>query len=372
MSKMNTTPKETLEDGKSLGDIGAALNGPQHPAKLQYTDKLRSEFIFDVLDGCAFNCKGCYIPRRNSCTPDDIETAICLSDTLQEMNIACEEMFIGPTDIFTANNFYDIMENPRMYDLTSRFSLSASSTLMSDREDMRSKWILLQKHLDAAPARDFVLIVAFDLQKYLDKDRVYLDTLRENLKFFKKDTVVFAINYYENVLSSTRLITVADDIHEEFNVAIRIIPSFFRQKSTMVIEQKSRSFIDMLMFQLIGQDLPEYLSFNMFDKYFGGEGFVNLSYKDGECYITPFLFDGIPQNNDIFRIEKPLTSKNITDKLSELTTAQYAYATQTAGCHRCPLLSSCIGRKVLAYMESRDVMECVVPKALIWDDNTYI
>lgn len=370
--KMNMYPKETLADGINMGDEGSALVGPHNPAKLINTDMLRSEFVFDVLDGCAFNCAGCYIPRRNSCTPEDIVTANNIADTLQEMDISCEEMFIGPTDIFTATNFDEIMNTQAMYDLTTRFSISTSSTLMTPTKEIKKRWHVLQKHLNAAPARDFELLVAFDLQRYIANDREYLELLHTNLEMFKKDTVVFVVNYYEGMFNNTSLLHVAHNIHEEFNVPLRIIPSFFRAGATSTVERKSALFLEMLMIQLIDADIPDYLSINMFDKYFGGEGFINFSYKDGNLYLTPFIFEGIPQTHEIFRIERPYTPDSISRALKKLTTRQYQYAPETMACFNCPLLPSCVGRNVLAYMESRDLMDCIVPKTHIWDDNDYI
>lgn len=371
--KMNTYSKETLSDGVSLGPAASDMVGPHNPAKLIHTDMLRSEFIFDVLNGCAFNCVGCYIPRRNTCTPDDIESAISIANTLQEMSVTCEEMFIGPTDIFTATNFDDIMDNPRMYELTANFSISASSTLMCDTRTLKMRWHTLQKHLNNAAARDFELFVAFDLHRYINNDREYIDRLTKHLQLFVRDTVVFVVNYHEGMFNSTSLYVVAKQIHDEFNVQLRLIPSFFRLKNTERIERQVSAFKTLLVAQLPDDEpLPDYINFNMFDKYFGGDGFVNLSYKDGELYVTPYLFDGIPQTDDVFKIDRPHNAENITNKMTQLVTSQYSYATQTAGCSYCSLLPSCVGRKVLAYMESRGLIDCIIPKDNIWDRRDYV
>lgn len=370
--KMNMHPKETLAGGINLGDVGSDLIGPHNPAKLVNTDMLRSEFVFDVLNGCDFNCAGCFISRRNTCTSQDISNAIEISDTLHGMGISCEEMFIGPTDIFTATNFDEIMNDPLMYDLTARFSLTTSSTLMSDTMKMKQRWHVIQKHLNNAPARDFELFVAFDLNKYLQRDEEYLAQLTTNLKLFEKDTVVFIVNYHEGMLNHVRLLEVAEEIHNEFNVPLRIIPSFFRVNNQESVERKSRSFIEMLIMHLDGVELPEYLSFNMFDKYFGGEGFINISYKDGQLYLSPFLYEAIPQTHDMFKIDQPYNSENISSKLSNLIRQQFQYASQTYHCASCELLSSCVGKKVLTYMESRNLVECIVPKTFIWDERDYI
>lgn len=370
--KMNTYQKETLADGLNMGDDGAALIGPHNPAKLVNTDMLRSEFVLDVLDGCAFSCAGCYIPRRNTCTPKDLQLANGIADTLNEMNISCEEMFIGPTDIFTATNFDEIMNDPAMYDLTARFSISTSSTLMSSTREIKQRWHVLQKHLNAAAARDFELLVAFDLQKFIDRDSKYLDLLTTNLEMFKRDTVVFVVNFYESMFHNTSLVDVAKQIHDVFNVRLRIVPSFFRMGTHHAVESKSEAFLETLLMQLVDVDLPDYVSINMLDKYFGGEGFVNLSYKDGKLYITPFLYEGIPQTNSIFEVAEPFSADDISNALMSLTTRQYLYASHTMECSACPLLPSCIGRKVLAYMESRELVACIVPKGLIWDDQDYV
>lgn len=66
----------------------------------------------------------------------------------------------------------------------------------------------------------------------------------------------------------------------------------------------------------------------------------------------------------MFEVEG-LTVESIFEKLDNLTNTQYAFAERTSECSTCPLLSSCVSKKVLATMEQHDITECLMPKDII-------
>ena len=72
-------------------------------------DFLRTEINLDILHGCSQQCPGCFIPRKNLTKADNLET---LYNLLIEGAYYPDEITIGPTDIFDAENFNEIMNHP--------------------------------------------------------------------------------------------------------------------------------------------------------------------------------------------------------------------------------------------------------------------
>ncbi len=362
---LNFDPKETLADGISILE-GAALEGSHRPNKIAKTDQLRSEFTIDLLDGCEFSCPGCYVQKRTKVTPQDLEDCVQIMGCLKGMDISCEDLFIGPTDIFSANNLEGLMQDDNMYKLTGQFAVTCTSTLMSDPDSVKRKWDIVQDHLTKAPARDFDILVVLNEYKFLRGDVEYMTRLETNLKNFEHDTVYFMMNYDGDMLQIWDLNALSKKVKDTFNAPLRMNPSFLRVGSPRVVQPKAKAMIKMLE-----DNQGEHVVVNMFDKYFNGDGFVNLSFRKHELYATPFIYEGVPQTHEIFRIPRTdgrYTPEAINDKFRALTTRQFAYAANTAkDCASCENLTSCISRKVLAYMESRDFSECIVPRKLIRD-----
>lgn len=367
--KLNNTPQETLAGGKNLGPEGGKIDNDYTPDNLANTNHLRSEFVLDILNGCDHGCDGCYVRRKADYNSQDLSDAIQISNAMSEMGIINEDLFLGPTDIFSALNFETMMADPLMPQLINEYSLSTSTTLMGDTSEIERKWRLLEYHLDNAPARDFLLIVSIDVEKYINNDPEYMETLTRNLQFFVNDTVVFIVNFTKNTFNDIKLVDLANKMTDDYNVALKIIPSFFRVGNPVFVAPTAKEFTEKLLTELPSEELPSNIIFQMFDKYFGGDGFMNVSYRNHELYITPFLFEGITQTNDIFKIPRDkngnYTADIISQRFADITAQQYQYASLTNNCKDCNLLSSCISRHILAYMESRKIRNCIMPHDFI-------
>lgn len=363
--RLNAHEKETLADGVNLGEEGAALAGPHRPAKLVQTDKLRSEFTLDLLDFCEFSCPGCFVKKRTKPSPADLDDAITIMNVLKEMEVDCEDLFIGPTDIFSARNFYDLMCDSRMYQLTNTFALSCTSTLMSDADEIAKRMDVIEDHLAKAPARDFDVFVVINIEAYVRRDINYLMKFEAALRRLEKDTVYFIANFTKDMFEHISLEDLAERLYEDYNVPLRINPSFLRVGTPHIVEPQAHDLVDLIYEQLPLNGVSPHIQINMLDKYFAGYGFVNLSFRNHELFITPFIYEGIPQTHSMFRIDRPYTPATIEGALARINAQQFMYAPKTDECSGCENLASCISRGVLAYMESRNFTKCIVPRRFI-------
>jgi len=372
--KLNANQKQTLSGGVNLGVPGGTVRGPHEVGKLIDTDHIRTEFNANILTHCDFTCPGCYIRRNNDFAGEDIKQIWELTQLFQQMDFYCEEIFIGPTDIFSAKNFDDIFLNPYMSNITKIFSLSVTSTLMTDSNEIARRMRIIEKHLEQAPARDMEIFVVVDLKKYLQRDVEYLTKFEKELRLFEKDIVYFIVNFSgTGMFDEISLVDLAKSLRKTYNVELRIAPSFFRIGNPRSLTIKARQFADMLTLQLAGNGISHDVPINMLNRYFGGYGFANFTFCNHELYVMPFLFEGIPQPHNIFKVSRAngkYTSTDISTKLTELTSHQYKYAMETEECFSCESLSSCVARKVLAYMETRGIKQCILPRKLLHDKYT--
>ncbi|HAW04503.1 MAG TPA: hypothetical protein DCW83_07435, partial [Saprospirales bacterium] len=100
------------------------------------TDFLRTEINLDILHGCAQSCPGCFIPRKNLTKADNLET---LYNLLINGSYYPDEITVGPTDIFDAENFHEIMSHPYMKKLYGISAVGFTSTLLQPYAEIRDK-----------------------------------------------------------------------------------------------------------------------------------------------------------------------------------------------------------------------------------------
>ena len=157
-------------------------------------DFLRTEINLDILHGCSQMCPGCFIPRKNLTKADNLET---LYNLLIEGAYHPDEITIGPTDIFDAENFSEIMNHPYMEKLYGISGVGFTSTLLQPYSEVKEKlakiWSLY-KNIHRVPDIDFKIVL--DIDKYLDND---LDEWYKNLELFKYGSVQFRVNYHKDV-----------------------------------------------------------------------------------------------------------------------------------------------------------------------------
>jgi hypothetical protein len=115
----------------------------------------------------------------------------------------------------------------------------------------------------------------------------------------------------------------------------------------------------MFLDELRNQNIkPKYKQlYTMFDANFNGHGCTNYSFYNGNLYMNPFVFDGILQRTEEFKVDSLNTTNFLAENLS--------HATSTKECENCEYLMSCAERNVLIYMKSRNLTECVTVKEYI-------
>ena len=162
---------------------------PEHSPINQ--DFLRTEVNLDILHGCDQMCPGCFIPRKNLTNADQLKD---LYELLSNGHYYPDEIVIGPTDIFDAQNFEEIINHEYMLKLFEISAIGFTSTLLQPywvvKEKLDKIWALY-RHTKRIPDIDFKIVL--DVNKYLDDE---LDDWYKKLKLFEHGSVQFRVNYY--------------------------------------------------------------------------------------------------------------------------------------------------------------------------------
>ena len=318
-------------------------------------DFLRTEINLDILHGCSQMCPGCFIPRKNLTNSDHLTT---LYNTLLESSYYPDEIVVGPTDIFDAENFDEIMEHPAMKDLYGISAIGFLTTLNQPIEVIKEKlekiWSLYEG-IDRTPDIDFKIVL--DINQYINKDILMIDWYKK-LALFEEGSVQLRVNWYEGIFDKISYNDLCQKVFDDFNAPIVITPSFLTDRN---VRGKVDKHLKMFREDLLNQNIDSKWRnlYTFFDSRFNGYGCQNYSFYNGKIYVNPFLYDAIIQRTPEFesKIDEPTLYENLE------------YAKTTDDCNGCEFLMSCAERNIHMYMRSRKIKGCVALKEYMHHAN---
>ena len=311
------------------------------------TEFLRTEINLDILHGCTQTGPGCFITRKNLTNPDSL---VDLYNLLVKGQYFPDEVTIGPTDIFDAENFSEVMNHKGMELLYGISGVGYTSTLLQDRRAIKPKLDKIWGIYDTVHHRvaDIDFKIVFDIDKYLDGE---LDDWYKTLELFQMGSVQFRVNYYKGVFDRISYNELCRKVKEDFNAPIIIAPSFLTDRNARgKVETNLANFRKDLLDQNIEDEWKSLYTF--FDAKFNGLGCQNYSFYNGNLYLNPFLYDAIIQRTPEFKTS--MDSNTLYDNID--------YAQQVDDCNGCQFMMSCAERNVHLYMQSRGLESCVAIK----------
>lgn len=319
-------------------------------------------FQLEYLDKCQFNCKGCYVKRRNSYSSEDLEKIISLSKSFNDSDIELNEIILGPTDIFGSSNTLEIIQNPLFKKLFDHFkALTFNSTLLSSDDNILQIMNVINTEYDNLQYIE--MFVVLDIEQIDDRD--YINTLKHKLSLLGNINIIFVCNIHLIFLNYD-FAYITKIINEEFDSHVKFNPSFFRSQNTKIINKELIEFNNLMD----NIDNTSKILININDIYFGGHTYFTYIFEDSNMYISPYLFDYIFVKNDKFKIDD-ITLDKVFEKDTQLTIDQYRYSELTDECKDCQFLSSCVSKKILMYMETKDITNCILPKKMMNLYNNY-
>lgn len=343
---------------------------------LRDSRQISMDLNLDLLNGCEYNCEGCFVSKKNEFDESDIDMLLDLVNQWDNGHYDINELFIGPTDIFSASNFERLVLNPKFQEICSHFTFTCTTTLMNDYEDIKHKSELLVEHcLSDKKNREIEIFIVIDDKKYLAGDKAYLDKFNKNLELLEMYNVFFVLNVYsESMFDAMSLDELNKKINRDYNSKIRINPSYLRGSSFNHLTKYMELHKLLVEQQLTDENIGR-VFMNMIDVYFGSFTFNTYSFRNHELYVAPLLYEAIPQDVDFFKVDKTgnrYTLDGLDAKQCDMVLQQYGYSEECEECYNCDFITSCVGRNVLSYMQDRKIKKCLLPKKWFRDASKVI
>lgn len=309
--------------------------------------EIKVQFNCEVLSGCEFKCKGCFVNKlgSNMGSYDRLNNAI---DLFNDNGYRVSTINIGPTDLFGNNNVIELLQ-----DETFRECLSKVSTIqfVTTLTNISTEVIDL---LNSIPKIDgFMYDANIALQPPVDWDWIeerlsLLNGFTDDLNYYMVYNMGNDDEYNSKVLEMSKL------VEDRFDSILTLNPSFFRAPKSKVhahlIEKwKSYDFADDLM--------PK----TFIDQAQGGSLELNYTYCNERFFWTPFVYDIALIGTDEFQVKDENDIESWTEAKSFQFMEQLTYSSETENCGSCPNMMTCIDKGVLSYMKHHQLTLCTFP-----------
>lgn len=325
----------------------------------------------EVLRDCVHTCPGCFVNRRNDITDVDLTNALTMAKDMDASGLRFREVIISPTDIFSASNATEILDDPQFQELLRIHPKTRiTTTAMFSKVDW-DKWNAVFAILDDPtkyrPDMIMELLVPLDVHLLLSGDEEYYRDFSRALHYLKTETpkIVdwsFVVNVHHDEEMIANYSKITEIVRDRFDTVIEFLPSFFRTGNDDLITAHLDTWKEFLQ-STIDADNYQNIMLTIADPDHNASNTIVVNYKKNKLYISPFIYEQI-----LFEypsMETPLTAEGVMHTVGELTKQQFAYVTKTTECGTCPYLTTCVGRNVLSFMEAKSITDCVYPKDVL-------
>lgn len=307
--------------------------------------------ILDVLDNCEHSCSGCYVNRRNNACTDDELMGMCeFIEGFTSNGILLDEIAMGPTDFLSSSNLYAVLKNPHVLKMLNRNSsilLFTSPLAYSSDNDIDEFCDFVMANIN--DNTEIEISIPMSAENITDLN--FIQKTKEKIDRF--DCLPHGVTYV--VLLNMELSNDVDyealhkSVMSHFGTTMDLIPSIARSKN----KNKLKKVIDVVN-EYFNQ-LPVKNSANnvMVDHAHAGPNYKTLSFKKGEWFIAPFLYENMTINDEIFRVDD-------IDEVHRKMVSQYSRANKV--CSSCEFLPSCCSRGIIMLIDYLDTDKCICPK----------
>lgn len=346
----------------------------------------------EILEGCSYMCPGCFVKRKGNWNPRSITTFHSLAYELKDRDdIVLDDIVIGPTDFYGAQNLEEIINNQKLADAILMMpednrNIQHNCSILGSlsEKDIESKI----KSIENSPLGK--VVEAWDVQIALDLNRLmndpeYLNALDERIETFKNSSLNFEISMATNIVQGVEdiLYPAIDFIRSKYETVIEVLPSVVRSfnhsakhgnKLFEWNDMLSRLAVDPHRFKNKFHFLQGDVSHKAFH-------YSVVSIYHGDMYLSPFIYENAQIHTDDFKVDDSwhwLPDADISDyilkKKDEVVVSQMEKSGDKE-CGSCKYLNICVNRMVPMIMDTvfDGRKECILNKDVIalFDDEVY-
>ncbi len=344
------------------------------------------QVTLELLEGCSYMCPGCFVKRRGNWHPKSIQLFYDLAYALKDnSDIVLDDIVIGPTDFYGAENLDEIIKNHRlasailMMPEDSR-NIQHNCSIMGSlsEDDILGNIKSIEKSPLGQVVKSWDVQIALDLNRVLD-DPVYRNALDTRVNHFKDSTLDFEISMATNIVDGIedRLYEAIDYIRETYNTVIEILPSVVRSfNNTTKHGDKLFAWNDMLT--NLSTDVNRFKNkFHFLQGDLSHKAFhyavVNIHH--GKLYASPFIYENAQIYKPDFEIvqDRPILDA-ILDYKHKVVSEQLKNSFDKE-CGTCKYLNVCSNRLIPKVMDTmfKGRSECILNKEVIalFDNEEY-
>jgi MoaA/NifB/PqqE/SkfB family radical SAM enzyme len=318
---ITTDWKDFLDKGLSDANIPAANR-----------DRFEVQIILDILEGCKYNCPGCYVDRRNNYDTKSMDDVLILMDQVEAAGMYLDDVTIGPTDFFGADNILDVLRDERMKKILSRVDGIQHNTSIDESVSDDNVYAVIEvlESFDEYLDLNYDVQIAIDLNKVMT-DEGYRDLIDKRWNIFKESKLKYEVSLLANIDDTAMdVIGVTEYVKNRWKTVIEYVPSVMRSNGS-----RMKDTIEKWREYRTGYNLHSDISHKTFHH-------LIVGFNNGKSYLSPFIYENAAIYNDDYLVEPTVDS--ILAKTKEITNWQYENAGPT--CMSCSMLNQCISHLI--------------------------
>ena len=360
------------------------------PESLAPSDATKFDVLIqmEVLAGCEQGCLGCFVDKAIDPVSNQqiIDRAKELADGVKRTGLNLREFVIGPTDLFSAKNTKEVLNNPVVQQImrehTGARIASPAKFDKASMEKVREIFNILDD--DDKFRRDMIIEFIMPIgriNEMLDDDDYYKSVM-EKVEFFKNDTpkqmdwswTLQASNVVGKQIDKEKYKRLVKRSVEDFGTIMEMNPAFSRAPNQLV--QRNNLFgWNKFLSSVIDEESSKEAVMSMANLYCNSINFVGLTIVPGENGPTTHL--NVMLHEQAFFLQNKnldvtgLTFEEILQRKNELVTKGINRSSKVKDCQDCQYAVACANRLVFEAQESLNVNGCVLPKDVLEHYNPF-
>jgi len=376
------------DDWKNIVDGGRGEEFVSIDAMKEYKIQVNLE----ILEGCSYMCPGCFVKRKGNWNPNSIATFHSLAYELKDRtDIVLDDIVIGPTDFYGAQNLEEIINNQRLADAILMMpednrNIQHNCSILGSlsEKDIEGKIKAIENSPLGKVVEAWDVQIALDLNRLMN-DQVYLDALDERVETFKNSSLNFEISMATNIVQGVEdiLFPAIEFVRSRYETVIEVLPSVVRSFNHSAKHgNKLFEWNDMLT--RLAADPHRFKNkfhFLQGDVSHKAFHYSVISIYHGDMYLSPFIYENAQIHTDDFKVDNGwlmLPDADITDYILKKKDEIVVKQIENSGnkeCGECKYLNICVNRMVPMIMDTvfDGRKECILNKDVIglYDDEVY-
>lgn len=340
----------------------------------------------EILEGCSYMCPGCFVKRRGNWNPKSINLFHTLAYELKDRtDIVLDDIVIGPTDFYGAENLMEIINNVRLADAIKMMpednrNIQHNCSILGSlsEKDIQGKIKAIEESPLGEVVESWDVQIALDLNRLMT-DQEYVEALDERVETFKNSSLNFEISMATNIVSGVEeiLYPAIDYIRSKYETVIEVLPSVVRSFNHSAKHgDKLFEWNDMLTRLAVDphrfKNKFHFLQGDVSHKAFH---YSVVSLYQGNIYMSPFVYENAQLHTEDFKVHVDGdVYASILHKKNSIVNSQIEESVDKE-CGSCKYLNICANRMVPMMMDNvfNGRKECILNKDVIalFDDEVY-